>query len=141
MIEAVLDTNVVVSGKLTENVRSPNVEILARWIAREFELLYSDDILNEYTEKLLELGAESSVVEQFVLEVITFAQQVPIGFYHMRHYPADPDDTPFLLVALNGRATHLVTYDEHLETVGIFYPEFKTCRPLDFLSELRLQQP
>jgi predicted nucleic acid-binding protein len=46
----------------------------------------------------------------------------------------------FLLTALNGEATHLVTYDEHLETVGVFYPEYKTCNPLEFLKDLRPQQ-
>jgi putative PIN family toxin of toxin-antitoxin system len=141
MIKAVLDTNVVVSGKLAPGTRSPNKEILSRWIGQEYDLLYSDDVLKEYAEKLLELGAAAQVVERFIFEVMTFAHHVSIGFYHTRHYPVDSDDTMFLLAALNGRATHLVTYDEHLETVGVFYPEFKTCRPLDFLSELRLQQP
>ena len=47
------------------------------------------------------------------------------------------DDVAFLLVTLNGAATHLVTYDEHLKDVGVFYPEFITCEPVRFLFDLR----
>ena len=64
-------------------------------------------------------------------------ETVPLTFFHLPHYPADADDTPFLLAALNGDASHLVTYDEHLHCVSIFYPEFITCEPLEFLTQLR----
>ena len=47
-------------------------------------------------------------------------------------------DTNIVLAALNGQTTHLVTYDEDLENVGVFYPEFSTCRPLAFLAALRV---
>ena len=56
---------------------------------------------------------------------------------HFQHYPVDADDVAFLLAALNGAASHLVTYDEHLKDVGVFYPEFITCEPVAFLSDLR----
>ncbi len=62
---------------------------------------------------------------------------VEIEFFHLRHYPSDPDDTAFLLAALNGGASHLTTYDQHLEDVGVFYPEFVTCAPIEFLGYLR----
>lgn len=63
--------------------------------------------------------------------------QVQIEFFHLRHYPVDADDTVFLLTALNGDASHMVTYDSGLEDVAVFYPEFVTCRPLEFLADLR----
>lgn len=138
---AVLDTNVVVSGKQSKNPRSPNAEILSRWIASEFVLLYSEGILEEYTEKLLFLGAPEAEVSRFIFDIISLAEHVPVRFFHLRHYPEDPDVTPFLLAALNGGATHLVTYDEHLQQVSAFYPEFKTCEPLGFLQDLRAATP
>ena len=58
-------------------------------------------------------------------------------FYHFQHYPVDADDVAFLLAAINGAASHLVTYDEHLKDVGVFYPEFITCEPVAFLAALR----
>jgi hypothetical protein len=39
---------------------------------------------------------------------------------------------------LNGNATHLVSYDSHLQDIAVFYPEFITCEPLDFLADLRV---
>ena len=42
------------------------------------------------------------------------AECVEIRFFHFRHYPVDADDTIFLLCAINGAASHLVSYDRHL---------------------------
>lgn len=137
MLQAVLDTNVVLAGKRSRVVTSPNAEILRRWGRREFEWLVTDDILEEYTEKLLEHGTDAAVVAQFMFELESLGQRVTIRFFHLRHYPCDPDDTAFLLAALNGQATHLVTYDDDLENAGVFYTEFVTCRPLVFLEALR----
>lgn len=141
MLKAVLDTNVVLAARKAKTTNSPNAEIISRWEIGEFDWLVSAGILSEYLEKLLEHGYPMDKAKRFVNLVARLGEMVPISFFHVRHYPPDDDDTVFLLTALNGGATHLVTYDEHLETVGVFYPEFKTCRPLDFLSELRHQQP
>lgn len=141
MFRAVLDTNVIVSGKRSKHPRSPSAEILDRWAKKDFVWLISPDHLTEYAEKLIEFGAARVAVEQFIFEVISMAESVPIRFFHIHRYPADSDDTVFLLTALNGRATHLVTYDDHLVQVGWQYPEFKTCPPLIFLADLRKPLP
>lgn len=137
MLRAVLDTNVVVSGKRSKHPRSPSAEILDRWIKKEFVWLISPDHLTEYAEKLIEFGATRAEVGQFIFEVLSLAESVPVRFFHLQRYPADSDDTVFLLTALNGAATHLVTYDGHLEEIAWCYPEFKTCSPLVFLADLR----
>ena len=41
-----------------------------------------------------------------------------------------------LLVGLNGVASHLVSYDEHLKDMVVFYPEFITCEPVGFFPDL-----
>ena len=117
--------------------RSPNGEILERWVKGEFIWLVSEDVLLEYVEKLLEKGVDPSRIETFVTDLLYLAEEVPIRFFHFRHYPVDSDDIAFLLAALNGDATHLVTYDEDLKDVGVFYPEFTTCEPIAFLADLR----
>ena len=76
-------------------------------------------------------------VEFLVADLLQYGEEVPIRFFHFQHYPVDADDVAFLLVTLNGAATHLVTYDEHLKDVGVFYPEFITCEPVRFLFDLR----
>ena len=137
---AVLDTNVVLAGKRSRAATSPNAELIRRWSDGQFEWLYSDDIIEEFSEKLLEQGTPPNEVAQFIYELISLGEPVPIRFYHLRHYPCDADDTAFLLAALNGHATHLVTYDDDLVSVGLFYPDFTTCRPVEFLAALRSQR-
>jgi predicted nucleic acid-binding protein len=137
MLRAVLDTNVVLAAKRSVHPQSPNAEIITRWMAGEFVWLVSDDVVTEYAEKLLEKGIDPLKVEQFVADLLQYGEEVPIRFFHFQHYPVDMDDVAFLLVAINGSSTHLITYDEHLKDVGVFYPEFLTCEPVVFLSDLR----
>lgn len=137
MLRAVLDTNVVLAAKRSVHPQSPNAEIITRWMAGEFVWLVSDDVVTEYTEKLLEKGIDPLKVEHFVADLLQYGEEVSIRFFHFQHYPVDMDDVAFLLVAINGAATHVVTYDEHLKDVGVFYPEFITCGPVAFLADLR----
>lgn len=137
MLRAVLDTNVVLAAKRSVHPQSPNSEIITRWMAGEFVWLVSDDVVTEYAEKLLEKGIDPLKVEQLVADLLQYGEEVPIRFFHFQHYPVDMDDVAFLLAAINGAATHVVTYDEHLKDVGVFYPEFITCEPLAFLTDLR----
>jgi putative PIN family toxin of toxin-antitoxin system len=138
MLRAVLDTNVVLAAKRSVHPQSPNAEIITRWIASEFVWLVSDDVVAEYAEKLLEKGIDPLKVEQFVADLLQYGEEVPIRFFHFQHYPVDMDDVAFLLVAINGAATHVVTYDEHLKDVSVFYPEFVACEPVAFLKDLRI---
>lgn len=134
MYRAVLDTNVVLAADRTSNPLSPNKEIIGRWANGEFIWLVTDDIAGEYVEKLLEKGNNTDEVEAFVTGLFLLAERVQIRFFHFRHYPVDSDDTIFLLCAINGVATHLVSYDRHLLDMGSFYDEFVTCRPTVFLE-------
>ena len=137
MLRAVLDSNVVLAADGSANPLSPNKEILSRWSEGEFVWLVTRDIAAEYAEKLLEKGNSPAEVEAFIAGLFLLAETVGIRFFHFRHYPVDADDTIFLLCAINGSAGHIVTCDKHLLDVGIFYDEFVTCRPTDFLKTLR----
>lgn len=137
MIRAVIDTNVVVASQRSTKPQSPNVEIITRWNAGDFDWLFTADIFEEYGEKLIELGVTPAKAIQLLAELDLGGVQIEIQFFHLHHYPVDADDTAFLLAALNGDASHLVTYDAHLEDVAVFYPEFITCKPLEFLADLR----
>lgn len=138
MKRAVIDTNVVLASQKSSNPGSPTREIIVRWSAGEFVWLLTKDMIDEYAEKLLEHGVSRLLVKALMVRLRQAGEFVPITFFHVRHYPADSDDTIFLLAALNGWASHLVTYDEHLTDISIFYPDFITCRPLEFLAALRV---
>lgn len=136
MKRVVLDTNVVLAAERSSAPASPNREILGRWRAGEFLWLYSRDTVLEYIEKLLEHGVDETDVRRLVRALGVLGDLVEIKFFHLRCYPTDLDDIAFVLCALNGRATHLVTYDGHLFGVAQEHP-FVVCNPLHFLAVLR----
>ena len=140
-MRAVLDTNVILASKRSQNPASPNREIIVRWLDGEFTLLFTDDILLEYIEKLSEKGIPDADIIAFTRNLLLLGEKVIVGFFHLRHFPADPDDIMFVLCALNGGATHLVSYDVHLrELESIYSGDFTICGPLDFLAEIRNSQ-
>jgi len=48
----VLDTNIIVASHLAKSDDSPNAEIIKRWEDNQFLILWTEDILNEYIDKL-----------------------------------------------------------------------------------------
>lgn len=134
-VSAVLDTNVVYAS-FSPHESSPNREIIKLWRQGKFRFLYSRDTLAEYIEKLRYFGIEKETIIEFVSVLLKEGQHVPILFYHFKNYPQDPDDVAFLLCALNGGATHIVSYDKHLLDINHLY-EITICKPIPFLQELR----
>ncbi len=137
-LQAVPDTNVVIARQ-NAGEGSPNKEFFERWERDEFSLLYSDDTLLEYIEKLLEWKVSRERIVQLMTAIRRLGVYVQIQFYHLDKYPNDKDDIPFLLCAANGGASHLVSYDRHLLVLNNVY-EFKICPTLEFLFELRQTQ-
>jgi len=133
---AVLDTNVILAAHHSRSPASPGVEILDRWERGEFVLLYTADVITEYAEKLIEAGAPQAATDRFLSAIALNGTFVLIEFFHFCHYPEDADDIAFLLCALNGGATHLVTYDPHLHVLQPHYT-LVICEPLRFLAHLR----
>ena len=136
MLRAVLDTNTVISANLRPGPNSPHLQVMVLGLLGKFRWLLTDDILLEYIEKLLELGVPASKIQKFTEQLLSLAEQIPIRTFHFRHYPVDPDDVAFILAAVNGSATHLITRDRHLADIAHFYHEFTTCTAKDFLREL-----
>lgn len=135
-LRAVLDTNVILAAHRTVDPASPNLEILARWRRREFHFLYSTDTLAEYAEQLLKQGIAADEIEEFIRLLARHGEEILILFFHFRHYPVDPDDVMFLLCAINGGASHLVSYDDRLLSLRPFYAgELAICEPLEFLGD------
>lgn len=133
---AVLDTNVVLAAHRSRREVSPNREVLARLESGGFTLLYSDGTLVEYVLKLIEHGIADAKLLEFVVAVGSLGERVQIEFFHLRRYPADVDDIAFVLCAINGNATHLVTYDKGFDAIA---PDcsFVICEALAFLAALR----
>ena len=135
---AVLDSNVLVAARRSTHPHSPNRELIDRWQANEFTLLFSRDTLHEYVEKLLALSVDRADAVAFIALISALGEAVEIEFFHLPHYPADADDIAFLLCAWNGLASHLVSYDRDLLDLSASYEaHFRICPPLEFLAALR----
>ena len=133
-----LDSNVLIAARRSAHPHSPNRELLERWQANDFTLLFSPDTLHEYAEKLLALSVDRADAVAFIALISALGEAVEIEFFHLPHYPADADDIAFLLCAWNGLASHLVSYDRHLLDLSDSYEtHFRICPPLEYLAALR----
>ncbi|MCP4397670.1 MAG: PIN domain-containing protein [bacterium] len=131
------DTNIVLASQ-NASASSPNKEFFDRWERDEFAVLYCEDTLREYIQKLLEHHVPRALIRKFIVELLELAERVEITFFHFPQYPPDVDDIPFLLCAANGNATHIISYDSDLHSLNGHYP-FKVCKTLEFLFELRTE--
>ena len=133
--KTVLDTNILISS-WKGSINSPNTEIITLWQAGKITLLYSDDILSEYIEKLSEKGMSKEKLRILIKNIYNQGVNVNIKHFHLITYPEDQDDIAFVLCAENGKADYLVSYDSDLlDLNGCYF--FKICNSLDFLFEYR----
>ncbi len=102
----VLDTNVVVSG-LLQSQGSP-ARVLELALAGAIQVCHDHHILGEYAEVLARPRFHFN--QDRVREVLTKLESdgIPVRGCGPLHLP-DPDDEPFLAVALAGSADYLVT--------------------------------
>jgi len=124
--KVVPDTNVLIASEKSISESSPNKEFFERWRNEEFDILYSDDTLLEYIEKMREKDIPEEIIKKLIRAILELGRNVYIIFYHLPFYPVDSDDIAFLLCAENGKATHVVSYDSHLKSIEPFY-SFKVC--------------
>ncbi len=110
--------------------------IFLLWEKNKFKILYSPDTIKEYIDKLRYFNIPKHKIVEFLEILYTEGIKVNIDFYHHKKYPADQDDIAFILCADNGKATHLVSYDKHLLVLNRQF-DFKICRTLEFLTDLR----
>ncbi len=137
-IRVVLDTNVVFAGLFSRNRRSPTAEILRRWYEGEFDVLYCADLLTEYLEKLAHARIAPNRRLAFFGRLMRLGVFVPLSPADIVPRVAeDPDDDVVLACALVGGATHLVTYDAHLLSLGPVYEGVRILDGLRFLRFLR----
>ncbi len=141
-LRAVFDTNVVIATLLSRNPRSPLVELMQRWRQNEFVLLYCEDLLAAYREKVAVKRVEVNKARRFFEGLVstgTLVEIIPADV--IPRVRVDPDDDVVLACAIVGRATHLVTYDPHLHALGEEYQGVRILDGLHFLYALRGDAP
>lgn len=131
-LKIVMDTNVFVSGVFFSG---PPYQILKAWQSGEFELVVSQDILDEYRRVGEILAEERPNVD--LNPILNFVIK------HAKVYkPAkldepvceDPDDDKFLACALASGSRVIVSGDKHLLKVS-GYEGIKVLKPRVFLDK------
>ena len=134
----VLDTNIFVAAHVSSNPRSPNKELIERWLQGQFDLLYSKALLEEIVDKLKEKRISQGLIIELIANLIRLAERVEIPPEKVRKIIiADPDDDQLLACAVSGKADYLITYDAHFDVLGGTYQGIRILEPLPFLFSLR----
>jgi len=117
-VRLVLDTNVVVSALLSP--RGAPGRVLDQVLAGDHVLLLDDRIRAEYAEVLARPKFAFAAHDVATLLAYLAAWGEPVVAEPVRVQLPDPDDLPFVEVALTGRADALVTGNpRHYDVPGL----------------------
>ena len=138
MIRIVLDTNLFVSAILKPG---SNPDIIIRSVKDEkVLLLMSDSICHEifrvlnYPKIRKRLTASDEELKSFMQLLSAVAIMTPENL-NLPLLDADPDDTKYLVCAVEGRADFIVSGDHHLTALGV-YRGIRIVTPADFIQIL-----
>lgn len=145
MISAILDTNVILQSVIGEE-SSASVQVVERYFDGDFELFFSEAILDELIDvlSLERLRPKHGFSDDEILEYVNslldngrcFASDVNVSAAITR----DITDTKFLALAQASDANYLVTNDaRHLQPIGQF-AKTKIVSPGEFLEVLKKQR-
>jgi putative PIN family toxin of toxin-antitoxin system len=134
VIKAVLDTNTLASGLLT-NITPPG-KLIDLWRAGAFELILSTHLLAELRSTLqkpyFQKHLSSEQIDRFELTLIEDATFIsPTDTVH--GVATHPEDDLILATAASGKADYLVTGDKPLRTTVIEYQGVTLVTPTEFV--------
>jgi uncharacterized protein len=131
-LKVVMDTNVFVSGVFFSG---PPYQILKAWQSGEFELVASQEILDEYLRVGEILAEERPAVDlkpifNFVLEHATIYKPSVLK----EPVCEDPDDDKFFACALASESRIIISGDKHLLKVS-GYQGIEVLKPREFIDK------
>jgi uncharacterized protein len=129
----VLDTNVVVSGLMSETGKPGKIIDLA--LENRFQVAYDDRILSEYEDVLArpELRIRPARARAIIAHIELTGQQIDSGALPLEGFQ-DPDDLPFAEVFITAKAQALVTGNlRHFSP--LVERGFAVCSPAQFLEQ------
>lgn len=128
----VLDTNVVVSGLMSEKGKPGKIIDLA--LENRFQVAYDDRILSEYEDVLArpELGIRPARARAIIAHIELTGKQIDSDTLPLEGFQ-DPDDLPFAEVFITAKAQALVTGNlRHFSP--LVEKGFAVCSPAQFLE-------
>lgn len=115
---AVFDTNILISALLSTNGNPFRCLALAK--IGQIESVTCQEILNEFAEKLIIKFKFSQEITQAAIEEVRNCSRLVKISTEFKAVPADPDDDMVIECAVVGGATHIVTGDKHLLSLGMY---------------------
>ena len=137
-MRVVVDTNVLVNGLISPH--GPPAKIIARWLAGDFTLLYTEATLNELEDVLNRAWLKARLSDApdripDLLEAVSVLGEPVTGYVSVAGTVTDPFDEMFLACAVLGAANYLVTGDKEslaLSSIG----GAEIVRPAKFVEVL-----
>lgn len=130
-LKVVMDTNVFVSGVFFSG---PPYQILKAWQSGEFELVVSQDILDEYQRVGEILAKERPKIDlNPILTFILEHAKVYISAELKESVCEDPDDDKFLACALASGSRVIISGDKHLLKIS-GYEGIEVLKPREFVD-------
>jgi uncharacterized protein len=130
-LKVVMDTNVFVSGVFFSG---PPYQILKAWQSGEFELVVSQEILDEYRRVGEIMGEERPAVDlkPFLTYVLEHAKVYKSAALN-EPICEDPDDDKFFACALASESKIIISGDKHLLKVS-GYRGIQVLKPREFVD-------
>lgn len=134
-MKLVLDTNVLL---VSISPRSDYHWIFQSFIAEDFQLCVTTDILAEY-EEIIEQHMGHEVADT-ILQIIENAVNVELvtRYYKWNLISEDPDDNKFVDCAVASNATFIVTHDRHFNVLKkVDFPKVEVIDVAQLKVELK----
>ena len=134
MLEAVIDTNVFISGLLKGGTTGKIIDALTN---NKFRLITSHELLDElnFTSSTPPLSLLIPEFERIALIEFIKEEAHFVNVSHPLSICRDPKDNIFLACALKARA-HLVTGDKDILVLSSEFKDLHICTPSEFLALL-----
>ncbi len=130
-IKVVMDTNVFVSGVFFSG---PPYQILNAWQSGKFELVVSQEILDEYRRVGEILGEDRPAVDlKPILDFVVEHARVYQSIVLKEPICEDPDDDKFFACALASGSKVIISGDKHLLKVS-GYRGIQVLKPREFVD-------
>jgi uncharacterized protein len=133
-MKIVLDTNSLLVSISHSSKYRP---IFDAYLNEKFDLLISNDIINEYLEKIQQ-KSNVIVAENIGNLLVTSINTIKVDvFFKWSLIEKDADDNKFVDCGLNGAADYLVTDDKHYRILStIPFPYLTVIKTEDFLNQI-----
>jgi len=123
MLKVVLDTNVIVSGAITDHGAA--FQALRKWEENEFILVVSEPILEEI-ERVLhypKIKKKRHLSEERIRNILALLKKYSMSTpadIAIEAVPEDPTDNKFVIAAVEAEVDYIVSGDQHLRNLGSY---------------------